>query len=131
MGKWRSASFLLHHIAAASKSLAQNPSFSSKPLHLSNRLRPTYRFLSLRGFSALPSRVPVDTNEFDSGDPYYGQNYGFGVQEDEDTGKIPVKAYFLSTRFAISVISINSHVGWNCSLIYPFGSLLLCPRGSS
>ncbi|KAH7516023.1 hypothetical protein FEM48_Zijuj10G0090600 [Ziziphus jujuba var. spinosa] len=126
MGRWRPASFLLHHITTAAKSLALNPSFSSKPLHLSNRSRPTYHFLSLRRFSALPSRVPVDTDEFDSEDPHSCQNYGFGVQEDEDTGKIPVKAYFLCTRFVISVLSINSHVGWNFSLIYPFSSVSFC-----
>ncbi|XP_048334124.1 protein RETARDED ROOT GROWTH, mitochondrial-like [Ziziphus jujuba] len=99
MGRWRRASFLLHHITAAAKSLALNPSFSSKPVHLSNRSRPTYHFLSLRRFSALPSRVLVDTDEFDSEDPHSCQNYGFGVQEDEDTGKIPVKAYFLCTSY--------------------------------
>ncbi|XP_060669348.1 protein RETARDED ROOT GROWTH, mitochondrial isoform X2 [Ziziphus jujuba] len=114
MGRWRPASFLLHHITTAAKSLALNPSFSSKPLHLSNRSRPTYHFLSLRRFSALPSRVPVDTDEFDSEDPHSCQNYGFGVQEDEDTGKIPVKAYFLCTS-----INLKSMQADNITYVLP------------
>lgn len=125
MGRWRPASLLLHRIAAASKSLTPNASLPSKRLHLSQPSRPTYRFLSLRAFSAVPSRVSVYANEFDYGDPYSGQNYGLGVEEDEDTGKIPVKAYFLCTRFAISALSINSKMAFHYSLVYPVGSFFI------
>ncbi|KAF3431534.1 hypothetical protein FNV43_RR26265 [Rhamnella rubrinervis] len=114
MGRWRPASLLLHRIAAASKSLTPNASQPPKRLHLSHTSRPPYRFFSLRAFSAVPSRVSVYTNEFDYGDPNYGQNYGLGVEEDDDTGKIPVKAYFLCTS-----INLKSMQTENISYVVP------------
>ena len=94
MGRWSRVSSLLHQI---SKSLNPNPN-PAKPLFSS--LTYSTRLFNLRTFSAVPSRVSIDTQEFDSGSPYFAQNYAFGPKEDEETGKIPVKAYFLSTRFS-------------------------------
>lgn len=127
MGRCRPASLLLNRIAAASKSLTPNASQPLKRLHFSHPSRPTYRSLRLRAFSAVPSRVSVYTNEFDYGDPYSGQNYELGVEEDEDEdmGKIPVKAYFLCTRFAITALSINFNMAFHYSLVYPVRSFFI------
>jgi hypothetical protein len=100
MGRWRAGSLLLNHVATASKSL--NPNFSRplRPLHTSLPSCPTIHLLSLRPFSAIPSRVSVDFNELDSGPLSFDNRNEFLAKEDEETGKIPVKAYFLCTRLA-------------------------------
>lgn len=101
MGRWRAAYLLLYHLTSASKSLIPNPPpLTPRPLRLSLPSSPITNFLSLKLFSAIPSRVSVDINEFDSGSPSFDHNNEFFDKEDEETGKIPVKAYFLSTRFA-------------------------------
>lgn len=119
MGRWSGGSHLLHQI---SKTLKPNP---SKPLFFSFATPSSSTlYFNLRAFSAAPSRVPVDSHEFDSGFPYNAQNYGLGAEEDDDTGKIPIKAYFLSTRYAtvIFVLWILSYFLW----CYPCGSVRIC-----
>lgn len=113
MGRWRAFSLLLNHISTAStKCLTPNKSSLSlrlTPLHLSLPSTQTLRvFLtSTRPFSAIPSRVLVDTTDYD-----YGYNNEFVAKEDEETGKIPIKAYFLCTRFAqVSTFSLISQLG--------------------
>ncbi|KAB1208065.1 Sporulation protein RMD1 [Morella rubra] len=103
-GRWRAASLLLGRVATASKSLTPNPSCPLRPLHFSLPSGPATHILSLRSFSAFPSRVSVDINEFDFVSPSVDQNnYEFSAMEDEETGKILVKAYFLCTRFATQI----------------------------
>ncbi|PON79615.1 hypothetical protein PanWU01x14_008470 [Parasponia andersonii] len=104
MGRWSRVSLLLHQV---SKSLNPNP---PKPLFSSSAFS-TPSFSHLRTFSAVPSRVPIESHEFDSRFP----NYGLGAKEDEeDTGKIPVKAYFLSTS-----INLKSMQAENLSTVIP------------
>lgn len=100
MGRWRAGVLLLNHIATASKYISPNLSHPLRPLHPSLPSCPAIHLLSLRPFSAIPSRVSVDFNEFDSGPPSFDHSNEFLANEDEETGKIPVKAYFLCTRFA-------------------------------
>ncbi len=132
MGRWRALSLLLNQIATAStKSLSRNPSLPLRltPLHLSLPSTPNLRvFLtSTRSFSAIPSRVLVDTNEYDSG---YSYNNEFMAKEDEEIGKIPIKAYFLCTRFAywkIINFSLFSQLGLVLFVICLSGSVsILC-----
>ncbi|XP_024021508.1 uncharacterized protein LOC21387740 isoform X2 [Morus notabilis] len=106
MGKWRGGvSLLFHHITFSSKSLlAPNPPFFFSP----SSSIPKSRFFSFRAFSALPSRISIDTGEFGSGSLYFDRNYGFGPKEDEDSGKIPVKAYFLSTSINLKSIQAEN-----------------------
>uniref|UniRef100_A0A2N9J4V3 DUF155 domain-containing protein n=1 Tax=Fagus sylvatica TaxID=28930 RepID=A0A2N9J4V3_FAGSY len=116
MGRWRALSLLLNQIATAStKSLSRNPSLPLRltPLHLSLPSTPNLRvFLtSTRSFSAIPSRVLVDTNEYDSG---YSYNNEFMAKEDEEIGKIPIKAYFLCTS-----INLKSMQAENLSNVVP------------
>lgn len=115
MGGWRGGvSLLFHHITSSSKSLLTpnppNPFFfsSSSPSSSFSSITKS-RFFSFRTFSALPSRLSLDTTEFDSGSPFFGHNYGgFGPNEDDDTGKIPVKAYFLSTSINLKSIQAEN-----------------------
>lgn len=115
MGRWRAFSLLLNHISTAStKCLTPNETSLSlrlTPLHLSLPSTQTLRvFLtSARPFSAIPSRVLVDTTDYD-----YGYNNEFVAKEDEETGKIPIKAYFLCTS-----INLKSMQAENLSNVVP------------
>lgn len=116
MGRWRAGFLLLNHVATASKSLTPNLSRPLRPLRPSIPLCPAIHLLSLRPLSAIPSRVSVDFNEFDSGPPSFDHRNEFMANEDEETGKIPVKAYFLCTRLAHFFIFFCSRVlsMWVC-----------------
>lgn len=100
MGGWRAgAALIFNHIARTSKPvLTLYPSL--KLLNLYPPSTPSLRLFTLRSFSAIASQLSVYSNESDSGSRDLCHNYGFGAQEDEEMGKIPVKAYFLCTRFA-------------------------------
>ncbi|XP_059446847.1 protein RETARDED ROOT GROWTH, mitochondrial-like [Corylus avellana] len=114
MGRWRAGFLLLNHIATASKSLTPNLSRPLRPLRPSIPLCPAIHLLSLRPLSAIPSRVSVDFNEFDSGPPSFDHRNEFMANEDEETGKIPVKAYFLCTS-----INLKSMQAENLSNVVP------------
>lgn len=92
MGRWRYASLILSRVTSIYKSLLVPPSHP-----------PTFGpgLFTLRHFSAIPSRVSVHSAELDSRSHDFDLNYELGANEDEDTAKIPVKAYFLSTRLAL------------------------------
>ncbi|KAF4368210.1 hypothetical protein F8388_022843 [Cannabis sativa] len=109
MGRWTGVSLLFHQI---SKSLHTTP---LKPFFFPSTYSTiSTHFFNPRTFSALPSRVSIDTHDFDSGSPYLGQTYGFEAKEDEDIGKIPIKAYFLSTS-----INLKSMQAANLSNVIP------------
>ncbi|XP_021893982.1 uncharacterized protein LOC110811720 [Carica papaya] len=97
MGGWRAgAALIFNHIARTSKPvLTLYPSL--KLLNLYPPSTPSLRLFTLRSFSAIASQLSVYSNESDSGSRDLCHNYGFGAQEDEEMGKIPVKAYFLCT----------------------------------
>lgn len=97
MGRWKGISLLFHRLNATTKTSLPTP---SKPiLSLSP---PLSRF---RVFSAIPSRV----SDFDSGSPYSSQDYyDFGPDEDKETAKIPVKAYFLSTSINLKTMQAEN-----------------------
>ncbi|KAK9277523.1 hypothetical protein L1049_007067 [Liquidambar formosana] len=98
MGRWR-ASLLLNHIARRSKPRTPNPCRPFKPLHISATAHsnPSSKFFSLRGFSAIPSPATDYSDEYVCGSHDFDQNYVLESKEDEESGKIPVKAYFLCT----------------------------------
>lgn len=91
MGRWRYASLILSRVTSIYKSLLVPPH------------PPTFGpgLFTLRHFGAIPSRVSVHSAELDSRSHDFDLNYELGANEDEDTAKIPVKAYFLSTRLAL------------------------------
>ncbi|KAL7091323.1 hypothetical protein ACP275_12G098300 [Erythranthe tilingii] len=101
MGRWR-ASLIVARIVSASKSINNlninhNPPLRSPYSPLISERR-NY-FLNFRSFSALPSVFPRDAEEFDYGTHDFNRN---GVLEEpclenEEAGKIPVKAFFLCT----------------------------------
>ncbi|GMI90255.1 RETARDED ROOT GROWTH [Hibiscus trionum] len=116
MGRWRAAaSILMNHL---NKNPFPSHKFRSpKPLFRSPSLNPIPRFLFTKHFSALPSRIPVYTSDFDHGSPEFShQNHGFVSQEEEEEelGKIPIKAYFLCTS-----IDLKSMQAENLSNVIP------------
>lgn len=96
MGRWRATAALLLNRSATTKiinSLLPIPNLISclpKALHFSYPL-------SHRLFSAIPSRVSDYSNDIEYGPHDLAPNYILGRKEDEEFGKIPVKAYFLCT----------------------------------
>ncbi|KAL3581868.1 hypothetical protein D5086_016200 [Populus alba] len=111
--RWRAtASLLLDHVTTkASDFLSPN---LPKPLNRSHPLIQTVRGFKFRPFSAIPSRVSVYSNEIESGSHDLALNYPLGPKEDEETGKIPVKAYFLCTS-----INLKSMQAENLSNVVP------------
>ncbi|KAK6280917.1 hypothetical protein POUND7_014742 [Theobroma cacao] len=124
MGRWRAAAPLLfnhltktpfpsHKFLTHSLPLKGRP----KPLCLPPSLNPPLRFLFTRPFSGIPSQVPVYTSDSEDGSPdFYHQNHVFVSQEEEEeeTGKIPIKAYFRCTS-----IDLKSMQAENLSNIVP------------
>ncbi|XP_012463041.1 protein RETARDED ROOT GROWTH, mitochondrial isoform X1 [Gossypium raimondii] len=112
MGRWRAAASLLFtHLTKTSF-----PSLPPKPLFLSLSSSPAFCFLLARPFSALPSQLPIYPSDSENGSPYFSQqNHGFVSQEEEEEiGKIPIKAYFLCTS-----IDLKSMQAENLSNIVP------------
>ncbi|KAL9389146.1 hypothetical protein Peur_017751 [Populus x canadensis] len=111
--RWRAtASLLLNHITTkAFKFLSPN-----LPRHIyhSHPLTETVCGFKFRSFSAIPSRVSVYRNEIESGSHDLAINYELGPKEDEESGKIPVKAYFLCTS-----INLKSMQAENLSYVVP------------
>lgn len=97
MGRWRT-SLLFYRVMASSKSI--NPKFCpNPPLRSSNFPLPRNRFSNFRSFSALPSPSPFYAEDFDYKAPNFDLDHNLELKENEDTGKILVKAFFLCTRF--------------------------------
>ncbi|CAN6844049.1 unnamed protein product [Brassica oleracea var. botrytis] len=88
MGRWRAVTALL---------LFRHNQILNSLKPSSPRVCFHHRLLDLRPFSAFPSPISIYNNDSDSGSSDVYQNYDFGTKEEEDKGKIPVKAYFLST----------------------------------
>ncbi|XP_028803641.1 uncharacterized protein LOC114758715 [Neltuma alba] len=100
-GRWRTASLLLRHIAASSKSITHH--VSRPPVY------PARRFLGFAASSAIPYRGPLDSDDFDASvSPNLDHNYELGAQEDTEGVKIPVKAYFLSTSINLKNIQAEN-----------------------
>jgi hypothetical protein len=118
--RWRAtASLLLNHITTkAFKFLSPN---LPRPIYHSHPLTQTVCGFKFRSFSAIPSRVSVYSNEIESGSHDLAINYDLGPKEDEESGKIPVKAYFLCTRSATSFLFFLlffSLMGFVCSVFF-------------
>lgn len=114
MGRWRISSSFLNYITRITQS------YSSKPLvpitHPGSAV--SGRFFRSRPFSAIPSRVSVCSDDLYSGSFDFDHIHDLDAKEDEDTAKIPVKAYFLSTRWTF----LNE---WKkCIFFMGLGSLL-------
>ncbi|XP_057947987.1 protein RETARDED ROOT GROWTH, mitochondrial [Malania oleifera] len=97
MGGRRGGSRLLSHIARGSKSHLPRTDFPFKPLHLVPPSSPIRQFFRFSSFSAIPAPTSVYGDEFVFGSHDSAHKYAFEAEEDEEFGKIPVKAYFLCT----------------------------------
>ncbi|CAH8327076.1 unnamed protein product [Eruca vesicaria subsp. sativa] len=98
MGRWRAVTARL--LLRPNQTLNSPKPSSPPPLIRKHPVTTSFphRLINLRRFSAFPSPISIYNNDSDSGgssDVY--QSYDFGTKEEEDKGKIPVKAYFLST----------------------------------
>ncbi|XP_010470921.1 PREDICTED: uncharacterized protein LOC104750770 [Camelina sativa] len=96
MGRWRAVALLLRNqIHNSSKRLLLDISSPcvSKSKHLALGVVPS-RF---RYMSSFPSPISIYNNDSDSASNDGYQNYEFGTEEEDEQGKIPIKAYFLST----------------------------------
>ncbi|KAK4842141.1 hypothetical protein QYF36_016356 [Acer negundo] len=111
MGRWRFGSFLHSYMTRTTKSHYFNPFVPLK--HPTPAVSGRFCFGS-RPFTAIPSRVSVSCNELDSGSFDFDHIYGLEAKEDEETGKIPVKAYFLCTS-----INLKSMQAENLSDVVP------------
>ncbi|XP_010551403.1 PREDICTED: uncharacterized protein LOC104822025 [Tarenaya hassleriana] len=112
MGGWRAASALLlvNRIVNSSKTLESiHPCSRVGQLWASSFHRnPDSRSPNFRPFSAFPSQISIYNNDSDSGSSDLYQGYEFGENEEEQAGKIPVKAYFLSTSIDLKGIQADN-----------------------
>lgn len=100
MGRWRAANFVAR-IFVKSRSISptpQNPfheirSFSS--VSVPKRIQ----FLNFRLFSAAPAAYPQYVDDFEYKPSKIDNTSSLESSDDEEIGKIPVKAYFLCTRY--------------------------------
>ncbi|KAK2973440.1 hypothetical protein RJ640_007941 [Escallonia rubra] len=106
MGRWRASPFLSHIAALSNKHISRTLYTYLKPLNTitsSAATIPKPHFFSFsRPFSALPYPSTLFDHEYDSGSHDFDQKYGSEPHEDDELGKIPVRAFFLSTsRFCL------------------------------
>ncbi|CAN1794180.1 Protein RETARDED ROOT GROWTH, mitochondrial [Linum perenne] len=125
MGGWRaSASLLLNHASRRRPrtTLVNNPSFllifgpsAAYSSSCTPCRRPPQGICSsfwVRPFSGYPSRVPAYASDNESGCHDSAQNFPMELKEDEsDLGKIPVKAYFLSTSIISEPLFLDMTIG--------------------
>ncbi|KAL6952164.1 hypothetical protein U1Q18_049180 [Sarracenia purpurea var. burkii] len=75
-----------------------NSSYHLKPFNLGLIPNSANRLFSFRRYSGLPSPSAFYGQEFNYRIHNFGENYALVSEEDVDTEKIPIKAYFLYTR---------------------------------
>ncbi|OMO71918.1 hypothetical protein COLO4_27946 [Corchorus olitorius] len=125
MGRWRVAASLVFNFNHLTKPPFPSPKFLThflppkgrpNPLFLSPALNPSLRFHFARPFSAVPSPVPVYISDSEHGSSEFSHQDGAFVsqEEEEEAGKIPIKAYFLCTS-----IDLKSMQAENLSNILP------------
>ncbi|KAK3027383.1 hypothetical protein RJ639_040181 [Escallonia herrerae] len=127
MGRWRASLFLSHIAALSDKHISRTLYTSLKPLNTitsSAASIPKPHFFSFsRPFSALPYPSTLFDHEYDSGSHNFDQKYGLEPQEDDELGKIPVRAFFLSTRrcgiHGFDSINLKSMQAENLSYVVP------------
>lgn len=102
MGRWRAVAALVLRNQIVNSSKPSSPCVFKHPAVCFHRRREASRLLDFRHLSAFPSPISIYNNDSDSGSGDVYQNYDFGTQEEEDRGKIPIKAYFLSTRYVFA-----------------------------
>lgn len=98
MGWRRAASVLLSRVSSSSKSPALIPVANSRIPHLLNSSNSVFRCQCSRLISAVASPISFSGSQFES---EFDQSYDFEAEDEDETGKIPIKAYFLCTRFAV------------------------------
>lgn len=95
MGRWR-ASFIISRIVSSSNLINNSNFLTAASPKLPRIAVPKFCFSNIRPFSALPSPAPNYDDDFDF--RVHDFNHTPGL-EDEEAGKIPVKAFFLCTRY--------------------------------
>ncbi|KAH0919795.1 hypothetical protein HID58_027455 [Brassica napus] len=119
MGRWRAVAALL---LRRNSQLLNSSKPSSSPCLLKGSTIGSQAspFLNFRCFSAFPSPISIYNNDSDSGSGDVYQSYDFGTKEEEDRGKIPIKAYFLSTSYGFGSIDLKGMQADNlCNVVPP------------
>ncbi|TYK14210.1 uncharacterized protein E5676_scaffold5G00350 [Cucumis melo var. makuwa] len=111
MGWRRAASVFLSRISLASKSPIPIPFANSRPSYSFHSPNPVFRFRCLRSFSAVASPISFVANQFES---EVDHSYDFEPEDDDEIGKIPIKAYFLCTS-----INLKNMQSENLSNVVP------------
>lgn len=96
MGRWIAS----HIISTLAKFTSNpNPNFNRhlNTLHIVSAPNPFHRFFKFRKFSAIPAQSNFYGSDFDYRVDNYDENYEIRIKEDDEIGKIPIRAYFLST----------------------------------
>lgn len=107
MGRWK-ASLIFSGIARISKSINPNKISSIyhpiKPPYISPVSIPRFHFLNFRSFSAVPCPSTIYGDEYDNN---FDQNYVVDPKDDEESGTIPIRAFFLCTRYFFLITRLN------------------------
>ncbi|KAK6119152.1 hypothetical protein DH2020_047084 [Rehmannia glutinosa] len=121
MGRWR-APLIVSRIISASKSI-NNLNFHKAPSLRSQNSplisKPRDYLSNFRSFSALPSLSPLEEFDFKTHDFNQNQMLEEELLEDEEAGKIAVKAFFLCTSYLSLSISYHRETGrgaWGVSV---------------
>lgn len=114
MGRWK-ASLICSGIARISKSINPNKISSIyhpiKPPYISPVSIPRFHVLNFRSFSAVPCPSTIYGDEYDNN---FDQNYVVNPKNDEESGTIPIRAFFLCTS-----IDLKSMQAENSSYVVP------------
>ncbi|CAN4122120.1 unnamed protein product [Withania somnifera] len=99
MGRWRAANFIARIVVTKSRSISQAPQIPSHKIYNFSSVSPhKIHFLNFRSFSAAPATYPQFVDDLE----YKIDNNTLSLEskddeEEEEIGKIPIKAYFLCT----------------------------------
>lgn len=115
MGRWRASLIISTFARLSSKSLQNsNMTRTTTPILYSNNnnpftiqpccclAAPRFHFYNFRSFSAVPCPTPLFEDDFEENgsDPSHNLDCN-GPIKDQDFEKIPVRAFFLSTRLTL------------------------------
>ncbi|XP_043687247.1 protein RETARDED ROOT GROWTH, mitochondrial isoform X2 [Telopea speciosissima] len=107
MGRWR-ASFLLKHLITSSQTILHSPCTLLRTPPLLPVSRTGIQSFGSRFRSAIPYPSAVYDDEFPSGNVDFGHKYEVEPKEEEEVGKILVKAYFLCTSIDLKRIQTEN-----------------------
>ncbi|KAJ4960641.1 hypothetical protein NE237_020551 [Protea cynaroides] len=107
MGRWR-ASLLLKQVITSAQSILPLPSTIPRARQLLPVSRTGIQSFGHRFCSAIPSPATVYGDEYLCGNIDFGHRYALEPKDEEEAGKILVKAYFLCTSIDLKSIQTEN-----------------------